>query len=332
MSVGIVAIGRNEGERLRACLRSLSPHQMPVVYVDSGSTDGSPVIAAEMGATVVPLDLSIPFTAARARNVGWRRLLEDHPDLEFIQFVDGDCEVDPTWLPTAMAFLQANPAVVVVCGRRKERYPEATVYNHLCDIEWNTPVGDALACGGDALFRVAAIQQAGGYRDSLIAGEEPELCVRLREHGGRVYRLDAAMTTHDAAMTRFRQWWKRHVRAGHAFAEVSALHANSPCRIWHKEVRSNDFWGIIVPLLAIIPAYFTYGLSTILLLGYGVLWAKITRYRQRCGDTPATARMYAWYCVLSKFPQAWGQLTYRRNRLFRRRSTIIEYKTTGPVS
>ena len=35
-------------------------------------------------------------------------------------------------------------------------YPEATIYNQLCDWEWQRPPGRAKSCGGDALMRVAA--------------------------------------------------------------------------------------------------------------------------------------------------------------------------------
>jgi len=324
--VGVVAIGRNEGERLRRCLQSLDPASRPTVYVDSGSTDGSAEVAASFGAEVVPLDLSIPFTAARARNAGLDRLLKIAPGVELVQFIDGDCEVDPGWLPAATAALDAETDLVVVCGRRREKHPDASVYNQLCDLEWDTPIGDAQACGGDAIMRVAAVKAVGGYRDDLIAGEEPELCVRLRAHGGRVRRLPAEMTFHDAAMTRFRQWWTRNVRAGHAFAEVSHLHARSPFGIWKREARSNWVWGVVVPLLAIVPAPFTWGLSLLLLLGYPVLYWKIRRGRRARGDDARTARLYSTYCVLSKFPQAAGQVRFWRNRLFGRRNRLIEYK------
>lgn len=327
--VGVVAIGRNEGDRLRRCLASLDPAARPTVYVDSGSTDGSPDVARALGAEVVPLDLAVPFTAARARNAGLERLLAVAPDVEYVQFVDGDCEVDPAWIPTATAELDRHPDVAVVCGRRRERHPAATVYNRLCDLEWAGPPGDTLACGGDALMRVSAVTAVGGYRPDLIAGEEPELCVRLRAAGGRVVRLAAEMTRHDAAMTRFGQWWRRNVRAGHAFAQVSALHAGSPFGIWRRETRSNWFWGLMVPLVVVATAPFTHGISAVLLLGYPVLYWKVVRGRRRQGDDPATARLFARYCVLSKFPQAAGQVRYWQNRLFGRRSRLIEYKGPG---
>jgi glycosyltransferase involved in cell wall biosynthesis len=326
--VGVVVIGRNEGDRLRRSLQSVDPASRPTVYVDSGSTDDSASTARSLGAVGVDLDLSLPFTAARARNAGLERLLAMHPDLEYVQFVDGDCEVVDAWFSTATAALDADPTVVVVCGRRRERSPHASVYNRLCDIEWDTPTGEAIACGGDALMRVSAFKAAGGYRDDLIAGEEPELCVRLRANGGRIVRLDAEMTRHDAAMTRFGQWWKRNVRAGHAFAEVSHLHGQSPFGIWRRETRSNWFWGLILPALAVVPAPFTLGISLVLLSAYPVLFTRIWWSQRR----RAHARLYAFYCVLSKFPQMIGQVRYWRNRLFGRRNRLIEYKgsqTTG---
>jgi GT2 family glycosyltransferase len=327
--VGVVVIGRNEGERLRRCLESLDPHAHPTVYVDSGSTDGSPDVARRLGADVLSLDLSIPFTAARARNAGVDRLSALAPDCDYVQFVDGDCAVDPAWIPAAVAKLDAEPTVAVACGRRRERFPEASIYNRLCDLEWDTPVGEAQACGGDALMRVLAFRAVGGYDARLIAGEEPELCVRLRANGWRIVRLPVEMTLHDAAMTRFGQWWTRHVRAGHAFAEVSRLHGHSPFGIWRKETRSNCFWGLVLPAIAVAAIPLTWGFSLLLLAGYPALYWKIRRHRRRYGDDSRTAGLFARHCVLSKFPQALGQGRYVWNRLFGRRNRLIEYKSQG---
>ena len=252
VEAGVVVIGRNEGERLRRCLASMRASGSAIVYVDSGSTDGSVALARELGAEVVALDMSRPFTAARARNVGMRRLLGAQPGLAFVQFVDGDCEVVPGWLATATGFLRAHPDIAAACGRRRERFPERSVYNLLCDIEWNTPVGEARACGGDVMMRVEAFRQVEGYRDDLVAGEEPELCVRLRAKGWRIWRLDAEMTLHDAAMTRFGQWWRRTMRAGFAYAEGVRLHGAPPERHWLRESRSAWAWGAVLPLSLIV--------------------------------------------------------------------------------
>ncbi|MEM1445445.1 MAG: glycosyltransferase family A protein [Planctomycetota bacterium] len=252
MSAGFVAIGRNEGERLHACLRSCVKHAgLPgdVVYVDSGSTDGSVAFAESLGVSVVALDMNRPFTAARARNEGWRRLLEIAPGSEFVQFLDGDCELRDEWVETAKAALESNEKLAVVCGRRRERFPGASIYNRLCDMEWDTPIGEAKYCGGDALFRESALREVGGYDDTLIAGEEPELCVRLRMADWMIERLDAEMTWHDAAMTEFGQFWKRSKRAGHAYAEGNAKHGGPPMHHWDKEVKSIAWWGIRLPAI-----------------------------------------------------------------------------------
>lgn len=331
VSIGVVAIGRNEGERLRRCLDSIGAQAQLVVYVDSASTDGSVALARARGARVVELDLSIPFTAARARNEGLDCLLQVDPLLECVQFVDGDCELDPRWLERAANALKSQPELAAACGRRRERFPDATIYNRLCDMEWNTPIGPADACGGDALMRVAAVKQVGGYRSTLIAGEEPELCLRLRQAGWKIERLDAEMTLHDAAMTRFGQWWRRGVRAGHAFAEVAWVHRGQPLSIWQWETRSNWLWGLLLPLLAVAFALPTSGLSLVLLLGYVVLGWRVYRSRRRAGDLPVPARQYALFCVLGKFAHVSGQLRYHYYRLRARQSRLIEYKSMPPA-
>jgi len=282
--IGLVAIGRNEGERLRACLASVVHRVAHVVYVDSGSTDGSVALAQAMGVHVVNLDMTVPFTAARARNEGWRALLQLAPGLEFVQFVDGDCEVADGWLDKALLFLLQNPGYAVACGRRRERFPERSVYNRLCDLEWNTPVGDAKACGGDALVRVSALQQVGGYRDDLIAGEEPELCVRLRQAGWRIHRLDAEMTLHDAAMTRFGQWWKRSKRAGYAFAQGAWLHGAAPERHWVKETVSALVWGAVLPVLMLLLACFVHPAWLLLGCTYPLQIWRLRRFQGACSE------------------------------------------------
>ncbi len=330
--VGLVAIGRNEGDRLRQCLISVIGKVNPLVYVDSGSTDDSVKMARSLGVEVVELDLSIPFTAARARNAGFEHLLKVAPDTKYVQFVDGDCEVVEGWLEKAAAELDARPDLAVVCGRRRERFPELSIYNKMCDIEWDTPVGEAKYCGGDTMMRVEAFQQVGGFNPTLIAGEEPELCVRLRQKGWKIFRLDAEMTLHDAQITRFSQWWKRTMRSGHGYAEGAWLHGQPPERHWVKESRSIWFWGLILPILALGIAWPSHGFSLLLLAGYPVSTYRTYRYyMQAQGLASKDAALYAVFCTLGKFPQVQGQIQFHFNRLLGRRRYLIEYKTSSPV-
>jgi GT2 family glycosyltransferase len=324
--VGVVAIGRNEGERLRACLESVVGEAAAVVYVDSGSTDGSVELARALGCEVVELDMSVPFTAARARNAGVERLREVAPGVAHVQLVDGDCEVVAGWLSTARARLEERPDLAVACGRRRERHPDASVYNRLCDVEWDTPIGDAEHCGGDAMMRLEAFTAVGGFDPSLIAGEEPELCVRLRKAGWAVERLDAEMTLHDAAMTRLSQWWKRARRAGHAYAEGAHLHGAPPMRHWVKETRRIVFWGGAVPAVALGAALPTLGLSLGLLGGYAVSAARVYRTVRRRGRQREDALPYALFTTLGKLPEMQGVLEFHLNRVRGKRRGLIEYK------
>ena len=316
-----ILIGRNEGERFLRCLASVKGRVGRIVYVDSGSTDGSVEAARAAGALVIPLDRSQPFTAARARNAGLEALRGGGALPGFIQFVDGDCEVQPLWIDTALAFLQAHPQAAVACGRRRERFPQASVYNHLCDLEWDTPVGQARACGGDALMRGAALDQVGGYNPRLIAGEEPEMCLRLRQKGWQIWRLDAEMTLHDAALTRLSQWWKRTRRAGHAYAEGAALHGSSPDALGVAGQRRALIWGLTVPVSAITGSVFTPWAGLILLL-----WPlQMIRLSAR-GGFGRTAWQQAFFLVFGKLAEAQGVAEYHLRRLIGRPAGIIEYK------
>ena len=314
--IGAVLIGRNEGARLVRCLASVVGDVARTVYVDSGSTDGSLDAARAAGAQVVELDLSKPFTAARARNAGLARLLEDGP-LDYVQFIDGDCELREDWLATALAFLEDHPQAAVACGRRRERFPEATVYNRLCDREWDTPVGQAKACGGDALMRVAALEEVGRFNPGLIAGEEPELCVRLRQAGWQIWRLDAEMTWHDAAMTRFGQWWTRARRGGHAYAQGMAMHGAAPERHGVAGTRRALAWGLALPVLILALGLFVTPWAWLLVLAYPLQVARLAR---RLGWQDAV------FTTLIKFPEALGVLEFAKRRIFRRPATLIEYK------
>lgn len=313
MNIAAVVIGRNEGARLISCLDALTGVS-PVIYVDSGSADGSVAAARVRGAQVVELDMMQPFTAARARNAGWAAVPEG---IELIQFLDGDCVLEGGWAAQAMAFLAAEPEVAVVCGRRREMYPEASVYNRLIDEEWNTPVGEARSCGGDALIRMDALRAVGGYNADLIAGEEPDLCLRLRQAGWRIWRLDAEMTTHDAQITRFGQWWKRTKRAGHAFAEGAALHGASPERHWVAETRRALVWGLAVPILVT-------GLAAVIgpvgLLAALVYPLQVARLAQRGGLA------WAFFNVLGKFAEAQGALSFYWRSMRGNQKRLIEYK------
>jgi GT2 family glycosyltransferase len=320
---GVVIIGRNEGERLRRCLVSGVREVPLVVYVDSGSADDSVNLARSLGVEILELDPKLPFSAARARNEGFGRLRELDPNLSYVQFVDGDCELCGGWLASAETFLRDHDDVAVVSGRLREKHPESSIYNTLCDIEWERPIGETDACGGIAMMRVSAFEQVEGFRVDLIAGEEPELCVRLRAAGWRVWRLSDEMALHDSAIVHFFQWWKRMQRGGYAYAQGADLHGAPPERHFVRESRSVWFWGLGVLIAASVCALLVGPFGFMIFAVYPL---QVVRLALR--GTRSTRENWgrALFLVIGKFPEMLGQVQFFARRGFGRKLRLIEYK------
>ena len=215
--VSVVIIGRNEGDRLLDCLEAVNivPREgfrLELIYVDSASSDGSPDRARAHGARVIEVNPERP-SAALGRNAGWRSSKG-----EFVLFLDGDTLLEPDFIAKALPAMD-EPGVAVVWGHRRERFPEQSLYIRVLDLDWIYPPGDSEYCGGDALMRREALEHVDGFDDTLIAGEEPEVCRRLREQHYRVLHMDIPMTLHDLGIDSFSAYWRRALRAGHAYAD-----------------------------------------------------------------------------------------------------------------
>ncbi|MBO9451647.1 glycosyltransferase family 2 protein [Tropicibacter sp. R16_0] len=321
MSVGLVLIGRNEGDRLKRALDAATGQADRIVYVDSGSTDDSVAAARAAGAKVVELDMSVAFSAARARNAGFARLEQDGAP-EFVQFIDGDCALVPGWVEAAVAHIKTDPKLAVITGWRSEIHRNASVYNQMCDHEWHRPAGPITACGGDMLVRADAFRQVGGFSPQVIAAEDDEFCLRLGAAGWRLERLPLEMTRHDAAITRFSQWWRRAVRAGHGFAQVSDLHDG----YFRTEKRRVLLFGLILPLVAVLGAAWSIWLPILVLGLYAVSYARTIKGLLAEGLPRDEARKHALFLTLSKFPNLLGMAKYHLNRVRDRTPEIIEYQ------
>ncbi len=338
--IGVVIIGRNEGDRLLRCLDAIGPVAAPiaaVVYVDSGSTDGSVAAAVRAGARIVELDMTQPFTAARARNAGRLAL---PPHCGYIQFIDGDCMLQPGWLAHAQSALDADDGVAAVFGRRREIAPGASVYNWLCDVEWAVPAGPARYFGGDVMIRAAALDEAGGYPAEMIAGEEPDLAMRLRKNQHRLLCLPWEMTLHDAAIVQFGQWWRRAKRSGHAYGELAARHRGCGFNDYRRRMLGVLFWGLVpVPAVLLVPVGLALtnqwvggwwlagcGVAALALPVLQLLRLTAQGWRSR---TLSEAFSIAAFQLAVKPAQALGIGRYWLGRLAGQRSALIEYKRTA---
>lgn len=308
-AIGFVLIGRDEGERLARCIAAAiraapRDEELRIVYCDSGSSDGSVERARAMGVEARMLDPEQPFTAARGRNEGFEALRARWPEVEHVQFVDGDCELFAGWCEAAAAFLSQRPDIAVVTGRLIEAHPERSVYNRLCQAEWDGPAGELAACGGIAMMRADAFRSVGGFRSDIAAGEEPELSIRLRDAGWALWRLDHDMAMHDADLTRFADWWKRMVRNGEGFLRIFLLQRASPHRIWRREILRTLFWGGALPSATLLGALL-HPAALVLAVLYPAQMARIAWKR---GAGRGFSWRYGFFMTVGKFAEFQGMV------------------------
>jgi GT2 family glycosyltransferase len=334
-AVSVVIIGRNEGERLARCLASVRriegvEGEIEVIYADSGSTDGSARLAREAGARVFEIESATP-TAALGRNAGWRAARA-----EFVLFLDGDTILDPQFVRRALEAIgtergPSQGAIAAVWGHRREIHCEQSLYNRVLDLDWVYAPGFVDYCGGDVLMRRAALELVDGFDSALIAGEEPELCRRLRSKGYRILHIDAPMTRHDLAMHRFSQYWRRALRAGHAYAEVSRRFRDTPDPFWAPERRRNlmrgGFWLGSMVLAAVCSGVFRSVAPVALWLALLLAMAGRTAWLARWKSTSiATLLLYGVHSHLQQVPILVGQLQYARDAGRGAKRKLIEYK------
>ncbi|WP_323846374.1 glycosyltransferase family 2 protein [Microbulbifer magnicolonia] len=329
--VGIVVIGRNEGERLRNCLISLQAWDCPRIYVDSGSSDGSVALAKSYGYPVLELDTAKPLSAARARNEGLTALRRQAPNISYVQFIDGDCTLEAGWLQSARAYFDDRVAgrdrLAVLCGHLHERHAQSTVFTQLCELEWQGPVGVIESCGGISFANIKALQQVGLFNDMMIAGEEPELCYRLQQQGWTIERIDSAMAVHESDIDKFSQLLRRARRCGHSYAHSHYLHRGAAKAFKQRHLLSILFWGALLPLAAIVSAPFTGAVSTALLLLYPILWLRIYRRSLRESRIPGkVAAIHSGLTVVGKFAQLLGVADFYRQLIKKKQFQLIEYK------
>ena len=321
--IGVVVIGRNEGERLISSLDLILGVFDNLVYVDSDSSDESVHAAKSRGVPVIEINCSQPLSAARARNEGFKFLVSTSSSIEYVQFLDGDCELNLDWLAAAIGILDSHENTAVVCGAIQERFPDKTLYNYLCSREWQTPLGEVRSCGGNSLMRISAFVKETGFREDLIAGEEPELCFRLRLKGWKIRKITGVMVIHDADMSRFTQWWKRSARGGYAFAQGMSIHGSQPERYNVRESMRIWIWGALIPLITIFLTICFGSEFLMLLLIYPI---QVARLAVKPDGLSRGNIIFGFFLVVRKFPEVLGQIKFIYNRANRTDARLMEYK------
>ncbi len=319
LTIAVVVIGRNEGKRLKRCFDSLTKHHIPIIYVDSASTDDSIEIAKAAGVEFIELDSKIALTAARSRNAGFDWIMRTKGNLNYIHFIDGDCELDENWLETAVKTLDADENIAALCGRLRENERDKNIYSRLSDMGWYIAPGEIDGCGGIVTMRAKVLEELGAFNAGLIAGEEPELYFRMREAGWKIECLDQPMATHDADINSYGQWFIRSTRTGFAYGNAEKWGA------WSKQRRSMLFWGGLLPLVFLISVFWhpmgALGVMLLYILQIARTYVGL--------DIPYSASdklLFATFCIVDKFSEFFGFLKYTITKWHGKDHALIEYK------
>ncbi len=334
--ISVVVIGRNEGQRLVGCLESIRETLLPegvdsqdsieLIYVDSDSADGSPANAEKCGARLIQVYPERP-SAALGRNAGWREASG-----EFVLFLDGDTTLHPRFLAAAIKEME-DRRVAIVWGHRREIHPRSSVYNRVLDLDWIYAPGPSEFCGGDALVRRSVLEAVDGFDETLIAGEEPEMCRRIRERGHTILHIDQSMTGHDLAVRHFAQYWRRAYRAGHAYAEIAERFRGTEMPLWEEDVRRNLVRGVVLLLTPLVGAALSVVFGSLIPILSAILLLLLLSMRSALkarwkSQDQITLLLYGLHSQFQQIPILLGQLAYRRAKRSGRRQELIEYKET----
>lgn len=324
LTVSVVIIGRNEGQRLTKCIQSVQSadwkeHSYELIYVDSNSSDGSLQNAKELGANVAKLDDPSP-SAGKARNLGWRMA-----KAPLILFLDGDTQLHPNFVNHALSVLK-DPEICAAFGRLKEVHPEKSIYIRVMDLDWVFPIGKTLFFGGNVLVKRCAIAGVDGFDPTLKAGEEPEMCARLRAGGWKIEHIDVPMATHDLAITTFKAYWLRAYRSGIAYAEVAERMRVRGDPLWQHDAKRDFRHGLLFTFTPIV--MWVHPLVTLAVLMAAV--AVLARTAKRCAwKAPGQTLLcwqYAAHVLFQKIPAFFGQLQWRRAQRQHAEIQMVEYK------
>lgn len=315
IDISFVVIGYNESAHLRACLESVRSADLDgiryeLLYVDGGSTDDSLNIAASCGVDRV-LGGDRRRRAAENRNLG-----ANDSRGTYIQFLDGDMQLEPTWPKRGLRYLQERSEVAVVCGRLREVNPGYLF--QVIQLDWVQREGAVETCGGAALFRREPFHEAGAFPEDVAYGEEPLLCWRIRNVLKReVHFWTEPMALHDIGFSGIRDYWRQYSRNGATYIEIAVRCAGTEDPYWTRDTITNFAWasGILAML-----AFFAAGTDT-LRIGLAILVflvgvRKVVQTRRR-GVSWTIALGYTAHVYGSKIPLAYGQLRWLLERALR---------------
>lgn len=230
------------------------------LLVDDQSTDGSAEIARQAGWTVIATNRDRNGLSA-GRNLAIAAAADAGCDI--LAGLDVDAVPCAEYVAIMAQFFADNPGVSAVCGNMRERFTDTPsdlwravhMRQHWGDQPLENP---PILYGSSAAHRVAVLQAAGGFNESLRTNfEDTELTQRLRAANHRLayvpsLRLDhLKRDDHDSVLRMFWNWYlPPSVLAGHFSSVDTWLKTRLPW-IW-SDYRSRSRLDDPFPTLSLL--------------------------------------------------------------------------------
>ncbi len=235
--VSVVVCSYNGAATIRDCCQGLLALDYPeyeVIVVDDGSADGTAAIASEYGFRVFSTENR---GLSSARNTGWQVATG-----EIVAYIDDDASPDPHWLKyLATAFRQGGYAAVGGPNIPPlDSCPTAACVAHATGNPRHVLLSDREAehiPGCNSAFRRDALEAVGGFDPQFrVAGDDVDICWRIRERGWRLGFSPAAMVWHRRRDS-IRAYWHQQRGYGRAEAQLE--------RKWPERHNSAGYlsWG-----------------------------------------------------------------------------------------
>jgi GT2 family glycosyltransferase len=198
--ISVVAPSHGRLLRLRWLLNALEEQTLPrdrfevVVVHDYPDSQAGPMIdrhpLAEAGVLRALRIAPEQARASRQRNMGWRAARA-----RFVAFVDDDCRPEPGWLAELLAAAEASPNAIVQGTVVPDPLEHEVFARPLVRTLSVTPP-DPRAQTANIVYPRTLLEQAGGFDESVLVGEDMELCVRCRRAGARLVAAPDAVVNH----------------------------------------------------------------------------------------------------------------------------------------
>jgi rhamnosyltransferase len=199
---------RNGGVRWReaaAALLGAVPDPSMVAVVDSSSTDGSDVLAAELGFEVERIDPRT-FNHGRTRQEAVDRFCHGR---EFALFLTHDAVIEGPGSLTMLLDAFSDPQVGAAYGRQLPhhnaspfgRHSASFLYPATSDVRTlsSAPrlgIRTAYISNSFAAYRIRALNECGGFPSTLILGEDTHVALRMLLAGWSISYCAAALVRH----------------------------------------------------------------------------------------------------------------------------------------